>query len=335
MEAAVISRRLLTWVILWGMTQLIFPRQLAGQQVPQYALGAFHRALMYPAAAGSGEFLELTVGTRSQWNGLPGQPVGYFAMAQLPLPFLSSGVGLIAHRDRVGYLEQTELSAQYAQALDMGPLRLRIGVEAGLLQAGIRGELLRTPEGDYPVDAPPIHRDAVLPVGTALGSRAVLHAGLLAEAGAFQGGLSIRHLQGGGLRFSDGGPSTGIGLRPQAMAFLSYSINSGSLEIRPELGVIADKAILQSDMKCQFSWRSKAMLGIGFRGWGQNSFDALLWQGGVWISERFLLAVTYESGLSGLRAAHSGGFELLLRYSLDPWAGKGRLPGRVYNPRFL
>ena len=290
---------------------------------------------MHPAAAGSGDLLELTVGTRSQWNGLPGQPQGYFAMAQLPLPFLSSGMGIIVHRDEVGYLQQTEFSAQYAQALDLGQLRLRFGLEAGLLQAGIRGERLRTPDGDYPVDSAPNHRDGILPTGSALGSSALVHAGLVAEAGGFQGGVTFRHLQGGRLRFPESEPSAGIGLRPHAAAFLSYSLNAGQLEVRPEVGVIADEAVLQTDVKCLATWRSKAMLGFGLRGWGPDSFDALLWQGGVWISERLLFACSYESGVSGLRDAHSGSFELVLRYSLDPWAGKGRLPGRIYNPRFL
>lgn len=335
MEAAVTSGETRCWIFLFGLALLGMPLPLEAQQIPQYALGAYQRALMYPSAAGSGEALELTVGTRSQWNGLPGQPLGYYAMAQLPLPFISSGVGIIAHRDQVGYMEQTEFSAQYAQSIAFGTLRLRLGVEAGFLQAGLRGGALRTPEGDYPVNTGPMHRDDILPAGAVVGSRAVVHAGLHAEAGTFQGGLTIRHLQGGRLRFSAQETSQGFSIRPHAMGFLSYTWNAGQLVSRPEIGVIADKAVLQTEVKCQFIWRSKAMLGVGLRGWETNSFDALLWQGGVWISERFLLAATYESGLSGLQTAHSGSFELLLQYSLDPWAGKGRLPGRIYNPRFL
>lgn len=304
------------------------------QQQPQYLLTPYTLAVFNPATAGlDGRFSAAAV-LRRQWQALPGHPEGLHVHAQLPLPAWSSGVGLVVIQDRVGLSQQVEATGTYSYYIPLSrQWRLGAGVAGGLLQAGLDGDGLRTPDGVYGGVGGPDHQDSRLPNGAVTGMRSVLHGGLFLEGRHWTVGLAGRQLQGGRLKY--GGQASGMALVPHGVWHLGYRYAGGSWDSQTILAGRTDGKEWQQELSTYWTWRDRFVLGGGMRGLGLDPIDAWALSAGVRFSERFLLMYAFERGISPLRQAHRGSFELMLRYDLEISVGRGNLPPRIYNPRFL
>jgi len=304
------------------------------QQLPQYLFTPFTLVEANPAAAGLEGNLVLGAGLRRQWNALPGQPEGFHASGHIGLPFISSGAGFSIQRDEAGLLRFTEFCGHYSfhQPLNRKWI-LAAGLSAGFLQGGLDGTAIRTPGGQYPVDGGPDHQDDRLPTANSMGQAPLLHLGLALRGQRFNGGLSLRQVTGGRLRFRD--QDQGLALRPHLYMHAAYRAGNGMLEWQPILQGRADRSEWQLDGLILLHWKERFILGGGFRGAADRQRDAWLITAGLRISERFLLTYAFEQGISSLRRVHQGSFELMLRYDLEVRTGSGILPPRIHNPRFL
>lgn len=320
----------------YGFLWILFPALAHGQQVPQYMLSLFSQVEFNPAYAGSDGTLSFTGATRRQWNSLPGSPIGYHGSVQLPLNYLSSGVGLSMMQDQVGILDHLEITAMYSYHIPISRTwTLSGGLAGGIFQSGLDGSKIRTPGGQYPQDGSTNHQDDLLTVGQAKALSPVVHAGIMVKSQTWEGGVSAKYLQGGRLLYKGTDKDAGVAFQPHLFAHVSYKGYSGSLEWRPVLAFRSDLKELQIDAQCYFTWRDRFILGGGYRGWSKSSQDAYLIAAGVRISDRFLVMYGFEGGVSPIRNAHQGSFELMLRYDLVINTGSGNLPGRIFNPRFL
>ncbi len=307
-----------------------------GQQLPQYILSAFSQIEINPAIAGTDGTLTFTAATRRQWNALPGSPSGYHGSVQLPLPFISSGVGLSFMQDQIGIQKHLEVTAIYSYHLDLSKTwTLSAGLAGGIFQSSLDGGKIRTPGGQYPIDGSLDHQDNLLSIGEANALSPVVHAGLVLKNLSWEGGVAFKYLQGGQLVYRGTDRDAGITIQPHLLAHLSYKGYTGDLEWRPVVAMRTELKEMQIDAQCFFTWKDKFILGGGYRGWGQNSTDAFIIHAGARVSDRFLLIYAYEGGVSRFRTAHQGSFELMLRYDLVVNTGSGNLPGRIFNPRFL
>ena len=330
-----ISRKVIYTICIAGMLSLL-PFKAFSQQLPQYILSAFSQVEINPAVAGIDGNLSFTAATRRQWNALPGSPSGFHGSVQLPLPFISSGVGLSFMQDQIGIQKHLEVTALYSYHYDLSRTwTLSAGLAGGIFQSGLEGAKIRTPGGQYPNDGSLDHQDNLLTIGNANALSPIMHAGILIKNPSWEGGISGKYLQGGQLVYRGSDKDAGIAFQPHLLAHLSYKGFTGDLEWRPVVAMRTELKEIQIDAQCFFTWKDRFVLGGGYRGWGQNSTDAYILHAGARVSERFLLIYAYEGGVSRFRTAHQGSFELMLRYDLVINTGSGNLPGRIFNTRFL
>lgn len=305
------------------------------QQWPQYVLSSFNMAEANPAATGISNKLSVGAGLRRQWNNLPGSPNGYQVSVQLPLPMISSGAGIHVSQDNIGLLNTTEISGLYAYHLSLAPrTQLSGGIAFGLMQSGLNGSEIRTPGGSYPGMVPD-HQDGILPSGSVSGILPILHAGIMISNPKYAVGASMRYAQGGRLELKGSDNASGMRIKPHYYFSGQYNFTLGDLTWIPNVAVRTDLLYMQGEALIFAKWRERFLLGGGYRGWQSANMDAWIISAGVKISDRLLLIYAYEGGVSPLRSANSGSFELMLRYDLDIFANRGILPPQTYNPRFL
>lgn len=311
-----------------------WPSSAWGQQVAQYLFTPFTLVEANPASAGMDEHLVFSAGLRRQWNALPGQPEGYHASGHIGLPFLSAGVGGSMLHDQIGLYRFNELLGHLNYQWTAGrATQLSGGLSLGWMQAGLDGSGIRTPGGQYPVDGGLNHLDDVLPDRLLRGGMPVVHLGMLVRRKTLEGGLSLRHLQ--GVRGDSRAREGGLAFKPHLYAHLSYRAGSGSLVWQPLVQGRFDGVEWQAEGMLLLHWKERFILGGGLRGALSGQRDAWLLSAGLRISERLLLLYGFEQGISALRTVNQGSFELMLRYDLEVRAGRGILPPRIHNPRFL
>jgi type IX secretion system PorP/SprF family membrane protein len=308
---------------------------VVAQQWPQYLLSSFTMAEVNPAATGLSNKLSFGTGLRRQWNNLPGSPNGYQAIVQMPIPMIASGAGLHVSQDRIGLLNTLEISGLYAYHLEIGSrTKLSGGLAFGIMQSGLNGNEIRTPGGSYPGTVPD-HQDGILPTGNVSGSIPILHGGIMISNHRYALGASMRYVQGGKLNLRGSDVASGISIKPHYNISGQYNFTVGDITWIPNLAFRTDLLYMQGEALVFAKWRERFLIGGGYRGWQSENRDAWMISAGLKISDRLLLIYAYEGGVSPLRSANNGSFELMLRYDLDIFANRGILPPQTYNPRFL
>lgn len=305
------------------------------QQLPQYALTPWSIIEINPSATGAGEDLIFSGAARRQWNSLPGSPSGYHISAQMPVAAIQSGLGVSLMQDQIGALSNLEATILYGYHLPISrSWSLHGGLAGGFLQSGLDGNAIRTPDGQYQnggVD----HQDGKLPSGGVNALSPLLHLGAMVSNDQWQLGASWRYAQGGQLSYSGSDAASSMQLHPHFVFHGSWKGNFGDLEVFPTTFWTTDLAQWQATTQCFLTWRERFTVGGGYRGWTKATQDALLLTAGIHVSDRFLIMYVYESGLSALKQVHNGSFELMIQYRIPTGFNKGKLPGIIYNPRFL
>ena len=120
------------------------------QPEPQFTQYMYNKYLYNPAYAGSSDELELSLVHRSQYVGLTSQAIASEGFNfSLPVPSISSGVGINAINDFIGYTRSTYIDITYDYRKNFKWGKLGIGISAGIIQTSLDGSKLRTAGGDY------------------------------------------------------------------------------------------------------------------------------------------------------------------------------------------
>ncbi len=309
---------------------------MEAQQLPQFALTPWSLVEMNPAATGAGEDLIFNGAARRQWNALPGSPSGYHINAHMPFPAIRSGLGISLVQDQIGLLNNLEATVLYGYHLPVSrDWTIHGGVAAGLFQSGLDGSGIRTPDGQYPDNGGVDHQDDRLPVDQVNALSPLLHAGVMVSSDQWTFGTSLRYAQGGQLSYSGSTVGTELNIQPHIVFHASWQTELGALQVRPTTIWMSDLTQIQVTTQCYLTWRERFVIAGGYRGWSGSSQDAFIMTAGVHVSDRFLMMYAYESGLSPLKQTHNGSFELMIQYRIPTGLSKGKLPGIIYNPRFL
>ena len=323
-------------IALFLLAVLPTPFRAGAQQLPQFALTPWTLVEMNPAATGAQDELIFNGAARRQWNNLPGSPSGYHISAHMPLPAIQSGVGVSLLQDQIGLQTQLEATVTYAYHMPLGRRwTLHGGLAAGLFQSGLDGSGIRTPDGQYPDGGGLDHQDGFLPNGAVNATAPLLHAGIMIDDEVWQFGTAMRYAQGGNLKYSGADEQAAMSIQPHLLAHASWSWETGNAVFRPTAMFLSDFRHWQLTTQLNLIWRERFILGGGYRGLNEDTRDSLLVTAGLYISERFLFLYAYEAGLSELRQVHNGSFEVMIQYRLPSTVSKGKLPGIIYNPRFL
>lgn len=303
---------------------------LRGQQFAQYSLPWLDPVQFNPAYAGLDNSLSITGAYRSQWAGLEGQPVGQRVSAHLPVYFLSSGIGFEVERDQIGARQLNSFGLSYNYQLVRGASVWSVGLSARMLQLGLDGSALRTPDGVYEDANTIIHNDDLLPVGSVDNSSLALGAGIFYQSEKIDGGLSARNLNEATIAF----PGFDYLLKREYHAYLRMKFDVlRKWELFPMVYAVSDGTQLQTMVGATFRFRENVFGGVAYRGYSGPTSDAIVISGGLNISEKVSLAYAYDITLSELQTVQTGSHEISLKYNLRQRIGAGVPPPLIFYPR--
>jgi type IX secretion system PorP/SprF family membrane protein len=269
---------------------------------------------------------------RSQWIGIPGNPVQQNVNAHMPFYLLNGAFGISINNESIGAEKTTAASVSYNYVLDTDYGLFSFGGGVGMLQKSLDGTILKTPEGEY--EGPTInHLDGNLPNGLEHGISPQFSAGIYYAGDYFEGGIAVNQLVLGNINFGES-----ITYHPKAAVnvFGEYFIESLDLvKIYPGFFVQSDFVQTQIEGSVRIVYDDFVTGGLSVRGYSQNTLDALVIFGGLKLSDHLTIAYAYDLTLSALNQASSGTHEVMLKYNLNRIIGAGLPPRVIYNPRFL
>lgn len=102
------------------------------QQDPIYSQYLFNPLIVNPAYAGLNNRFNGSVGYRTQWLGMEGQPQTINASLHTSLVQNKVGAGLVFSNDKIGSISTTEVNAAFAYKLQLEKSVFSFGMQAGI-----------------------------------------------------------------------------------------------------------------------------------------------------------------------------------------------------------
>ncbi|EMR01516.1 PorP/SprF family type IX secretion system membrane protein [Cesiribacter andamanensis] len=274
---------------------LIVPASLWAQQQPLFTQYMFNGLAINPAYAGSHESMSITALARKQWLGMEGAPSTQTFALHTPVPNEKIGLGLLLTHDQAGPVHQYNIKFAYAYRLPLGPGKLAMGIQAGLLNYNARfSTLYLGPNVQDPTFEQDINK-TLFDVGT----------GLYYSTDRFYLGLAVPQM---------------LALQSEQHIHLSrhYFLNSGyvvalnrSLQLKPNVLVKAVAgAPLELDLNANLLINEVLWIGASYRSF--QTLSALL---ELQLTDQLRVGYAYDFPASSELGRHtSSSHELMLNY---------------------
>ena len=302
------------------------------QQDPQFSQHFMNQVMYNPAYNGLDNALSATAQFRSQWVGIEGHPITQNISVHSPVPIFHGGLGINILNEQAGAMRTTYLSAGYSYIIQTRAGNFSLGVSGGATQVYLDGSKLRAPDGEYSngID----HNDDLLPSVTVSGFAPDFSAGVYFKGKNLSAGLSANHIVPSSVKLNGDGSNLEFDFERQYYLQLGYLARlSKSLSIRPTVMIKSDINSFQGEADLLFLYKDFLWMGAGYRGYNDQSMDAIIGIIGVSISENLRLGYSYDYTTSPLNGASSGSHEVVLNYRVNLM--KPVKPGKVvYTPRF-
>lgn len=303
------------------------------QPEPQFTQYMYNRYLYNPAYAGSSDELEFSLMHRSQYVGLADQAIASEGFNfSLPVPSISSGVGVNAINDFIGYTRSTYVDITYDYRKNFTWGKLGIGVSGGIIQTSLDGSKLRTPQGDY-TSGEINPNDPFIPTTLQQGLSPDLGLGVYLNNNKYFAGFTANHLIMSTVEFNSPTNKVYFNFARELMLMGGYDFTiSKGLHCMPSAIVKTDLTEVQTDVSATFTIINNILTGISFRGYDNLSVDALALMVGIRY-KGFQAVYSYDANLSFLTNFNSGSHEISVSYKLP--LRKKENHGYFYNnPRF-
>jgi len=253
----------------------------------------FNGLFLNPAYAGSHDFTSVSALHRNQWVNFEGAPKSNLFAIDAPIANQSMGLGLQIINDRIGLMGNTDILANYAYHLKLGPGKLSFG-----LRAGISNETFNA-SGVKNVDlSDPLYQANVSAWIPKFGF------GTYYYTDRFYAGFSIPTLY--ALRADN--------LREYTR---HYFLNAGyvfdlgtNVKFKPStLLKFEPSAPLQADINANFLFMDKFWIGASYR-----TGDAFIGIIEFQITKEFRIGYAYDATTSPIRNYSGGSHEIMLGY---------------------
>jgi len=299
------------------------------QQQAQWTQYMLNKYTINPAYAGLDKSLSITTGIRSQWSKFDGSPKTQFVNAHLPLYFLSGSMGIGLINDQTGPISRTEATVSYNYVLDTEIGLFSGGLRVGAQQVRLNSQSLITPDGIYR-DQVIDHQDPLLGVINPNGFTPVWTLGGYYVNNLLEVGIALDNFPAASMT---AGATTYTTTKNMSL-FASYQYPVTELiSIEPNFLIKSDGVQTQIDIGV-LAYYETVFAGLGMRGLGGNSTDALGIIAGARLSKKVRLSYSFDLGLSGLADFHDGTHEFIFNYNLSKPIRTGELPRIIYNPRY-
>jgi type IX secretion system PorP/SprF family membrane protein len=294
------------------------------QQDPLSSYYMFNILTYNPGVAGTSGMICATALNRQQWVGFKGAPSTTLFNISAPVsPFrIKSGVGLVIENDNIGFDKDINFSAAYSYLMDVGPGKLGIGINLGMLDKTL-SPTWEIPSGDAHT---PASGDPLIPENKE--SYVAFDAGLgfYYKADKYYGGLSVTHLNQPKIKYSKGTPY--ISRHYYLTAGYILQLPNPSLELLPSFFAFSDGKVVQFTVTSLVRYNKKAWGGVSYR-----AGDALIGMLGFELYNGLRLGYAYDFTLSAINKSSGGSHEFMINYCFD--LGLGKSPMRYKSIRFL
>lgn len=295
------------------------------QQDPQFSMNMYNHMAVNPGYAGSQGMMSAAVLNRQQWMGFEGHPQTTFFSAHMPVkPFgISSGVGVTFMDDQLGFESNTGLNLNYAYRMDLGGGKLGIGLSAGLLSKGIKGDW-KIPDSDFHYEA---GQDPAIPTTEETGMGFDMGFGAFFNTEELYIGLASTHLLEPTI---DYGSSAKVDIRRHyyLTAGYNFQLANPSFELQPSVFAKSDGASFQFDVNANLIYNKKFWGGVSYR-----LGDAVVFLIGLEMNNGMRAAIAYDFTTSAIGAYSKGSIEFMINYNLE--IGSDKSSQKYRSVRFL
>ena len=311
---------------------LMISLSAAAQQDPQFSQYFMNQAAVNPAYTGLDNALSATAQFRSQWVGMDGHPVTQNIALHSPVPVLHGGLGINLMNEQAGVLRNTVVALSYSYILKTRAGDFSLGISGGAVQVNVDGSKLRAPDGVYTNGIN--HNDFLLPIVPVSGLAPDFSAGLFYSGKNLSVGLSANHVIPQPVKLDAEGSSLQFDYERQYYLQMGYLAKlTKAISIRPSIMVKSGGNRLQGEADLLAVYKDFLWFGAGYRGFNDQTMDALIGILGISISENLRLGYSYDYNTSSLGSVNNGSHEIVLNYRINLM--KPLKPGKVvYTPRF-
>jgi type IX secretion system PorP/SprF family membrane protein len=303
---------------------VILMQPVLSQQDPVSSHYMFNTLTYNPGYAGTSGMICATAINRQQWVGFKGAPSTTLFNVSAPVaPFrIKSGVGLLVESDNVGFDKDINLSLSYSYHLDLGPGKLGIGLNLGMLNKTL-SPTWQIPLGDSHT---PVSGDPLIPENKE--SYIAFDAGLgfYFKADKYYAGLSVTHINQPEIKYSKGTPY--ISRHYYFTAGYTLQLPNPSLELLPSVFALSDGKVTQFSITSLIRYNKKVWGGVSYR-----AGDSVIGMVGFELYNGLRLGYSYDFILSDINKSSSGSHEFIVNYCFDLSLGKS--PMKYKSIRFL
>ncbi|HQV51221.1 MAG: type IX secretion system membrane protein PorP/SprF [Flavobacteriales bacterium] len=285
------------------------------QQLSQYTQYVFNQFSINPAVAGSKDCLDVRLGFRQQWVGLPGAPTTGWASLHASLkgknkPFQNNkhGIGMFVEADQAGNWGYTRFLLAYAYHIQMSKdYYMALGVFAGVQQMKFDvGEAFLSDAGDPALDGKAT--SLVVPD---------ISPGIWVYGKRFWGGLALQQALGN--KIKNIGTSSKLARHFKLSAGYRFKLGTKMSFTPSTMFKVAEGSPVALDVNAMIEWNRVIALGIGYR-----NGDALTLMMKVGFLQFFQLGYSYDVTTSRLREGSSNTHEIILGVTPCSKAGKDK-----------
>ncbi len=291
-----------------------------------------NRLMINPAAAGTTKGFEIAAIARFQYVGLSNKISTVQSLsASTRIDKIKGGIGLAVTNDMIGLQRVTQATLSYAYQKDFKKFTLGVGVGVGLINFGLNGPAIVTPDGEYVNGIN--HRDPILNAAKGQSTSPDFNTGIYFANEKFFASISANHLY------------THQKLKGQSSDFIythdrnliatgGYNFKIGRRTyIQPMALLRTNFKTLQLDISTVLTFYDNIMTGIAFRGYEAKTIDALSFFLGTKI-KNIQFMYSYDTNISYLSKFNTGSHEVSFIYKM-PFKTK-QLEGKFYhNARYL
>jgi type IX secretion system PorP/SprF family membrane protein len=278
---------------------------------PQMGQYMFLQSAYNPAAVGDGDLMRVAGMHRMQFVDITNAPMTtWFSFSSaFRLGKTEHGAGIRFMNDRYGLFTNQALYAQYAYRQKLGKGHLSIGIDAGFVNVGFKGDSVNLSKmGDEYHDA----SDAAIPAGSKSGMKFDLGAGIYYSTNNWWVGGSYSHITRPVVEWDDQSDVKLIGTMYIAGGYSHRLKNHKDWELMPSAIVMSDFRSWDVNLTFLTEYKDRYRWGLGYRIMG--SVNILL---GMDIISGLEIGYTCELPTNKLLLESYGSHELYLAYGFD------------------
>jgi type IX secretion system PorP/SprF family membrane protein len=303
---------------------VLFLQPVLSQQDPLSSQYMFNTLTYNPGSAGISGMICATAITRQQWVGFKGAPSTTVFNISAPVsPFrIRSGVGLLVESDNVGFDKDINVSASYSYHADLGPGKLGIGFNIGMLNKTLSPEwYIPSGESHTPATGDPLipeNKESFVALDAGLG--------MYYRTERYYTGISVTHINQPKIKFTKGTPY--ISRHYYLTAGVILPLPNPSLELLPSVFAFSDGKTVQVNATSLIRYNKKVWGGVSYR-----AGDSLIGLIGFELFNGIRVGYAYDFTLTDIRKSSSGSHEFMVNYCFD--LSLGRSPMKYKSIRFL